>query len=190
MSLITPNSKPPPGTETPIKGTIKMMQVVERLKFFLLQQCMQYSSLLIASSRIFWPSEKGTRLKEIPLAGSRWRTLALESKWQVVADGAKHFQQTELTALALQTIYKLSPRFPSRNTSLFDSVQVSVIWYHLSPYFCLAALERGFLTKNDDFASCLEKTLIVRDQMTRRQMDLSENDSWLCFIRSTSRVWQ
>jgi len=26
VSLITPNSKPPPGTETPVKGTIKMMQ--------------------------------------------------------------------------------------------------------------------------------------------------------------------
>lgn len=27
VSLIRPNTKPPPGTETPIKGTIKMIQV-------------------------------------------------------------------------------------------------------------------------------------------------------------------
>ena len=34
VSLIRPNTKPPPGTETPIKGTIKMIQVEN--SFFLL----------------------------------------------------------------------------------------------------------------------------------------------------------
>jgi len=37
VSLITPNSKPPPGTETPVKGTIKMMQSYGRPTSMLVQ---------------------------------------------------------------------------------------------------------------------------------------------------------
>ena len=37
VSLISPNTKPPPGTQTPIKGTIKMIQVENSV--FLLSLC-------------------------------------------------------------------------------------------------------------------------------------------------------
>ena len=37
VSLISPNTKPPPGTQTPIKGTIKMIQVENSV--FLVSLC-------------------------------------------------------------------------------------------------------------------------------------------------------